>query len=526
MNYYSAFVDRFKKMVDVNTPLICIRDFDFTRVDALIQEAVGNTPVDEWNPVGGLVRFVGKTTVAGSRMELADFLRDICMDDYYKSDRFIVLKEIQHYLEDPKVLFAIQLICQRYLYDRDFATSLIVVCSSVRLPDEIEKYAAYLDLGVLSEENEEEIYQIIDEHLEVNNDLESFSVSDRKDLAFSLRGMSRFDIDRVLDVAMSLNGTLSVKKDKARILEQKKAMIRKSGLVELVDASEDLDSIGGLKALKEYLKNKAKVFSDISGASEFGVPIPKGVFIVGMPGCGKSLCAKATAKIFNAPLIKLDMGSMMGKYQGQSEENLRRAIRIAEAAAPCVLWIDEIEKAFSGVGGKEDSTITRMFGHFLSWMQDKRSSVYVVATANSANNLPPELKRKGRFDEIFCVNLPDPEEREQIFRIHLEKKKGKGCWPIEHYKFDLSGLAKNTEGFNGADIESVISDAVENRFLNNQACLTNEILEEMASKTISISKSCETQINEMKKVFSESSFRDANTGELTREMGRKPTTRS
>ena len=520
MKYYSAFIDRFKKMVDVNTPLICIRDFDFARVDALIKEAAGNTKVVEWNPLGGRVTFDFKKTVGGTRVELSEYLAEVCMDNDYTADRFIVLKEIQHYLEDPRILYTIQMICQRYLYDRDFNTSLIVVCSSVRFPDEIEKYTAYLDLGVLGEENEAEINQIINEHLEVNKSTESFSDEDRKDLAFSLRGMSRFDIDRVIDVAMSLDGTLSVKKDKAKILEQKKAMIRKSGLVELVDAQEDLDSIGGLEELKKYLKNKADVFANISEAAEFGVPIPKGVFIVGMPGCGKSLCAKATANIFKAPLIKLDMGSMMGKYQGQSEENLRHAIRIAEAAAPCVLWIDEIEKAFSGVGGKEDSTITRMFGHFLSWMQDKRSSVYVVATANSANNLPPELKRKGRFDEIFCVNLPDSKERQKIFEIHLNKKKEKDCWPGES-RFDYAGLAAKTKGFNGADIESVVSEAVEYQFLHGRKPLTNEILEQIASQTISISKSCDTQIEEMKKVFAESSFRDANTGKLTREMGKK-----
>lgn len=530
MMYNMAFIDRFKKQVEVNTPLICIRDFDIARVDELIKEAIGNASIVEWNPLGGRVDFVTKITKGGFKVELPEYLKEVCMDDDYKGDRFVVLREIQHYLENPEVLFAIQLICQRYLYDPNFHTSLIVVCSSVRLPEEIEKYAAYLDIGVLGEEDEEVINQIIDDHLKVNKYSKTVSDSDRKDLVFSLRGMTRFDIDRVLDVAMSSNGSLSVKKDKDKILEQKKAMIRKSGLVELVDASESLNSIGGLGELKKYLENKSQVFADISNAVAYGVTTPKGVFIVGMPGCGKSLCAKATANIFNAPLIKLDMGSMMGKYQGESEENLRKAIKIAEAAAPCVLWIDEIEKAFSGVGGKEDSTITRMFGHFLTWMQDKRSSVYVVATANNASNLPPELKRKGRFDEIFCVNLPDEDERAMIFEVLVKKKSKTKCYPGDG-KLDFPALAKATEGFNGADIESVISEAVEHQFLlgkrkNDEKPLSreeipplnNEILKQIALQTISITKSCEKQIEEMKKIFAESSFRDANTGKLTKEL--------
>jgi SpoVK/Ycf46/Vps4 family AAA+-type ATPase len=269
-----------------------------------------------------------------------------------------------------------------------------------------------------------------------------------------------------------------------------------------------------MNALKDYLQKKAKIINRLEEAKKMNVAVPKGVFIVGMPGCGKSLCAKATAALFDTPLLKMDMGSMMGKYVGESEGNLRRAIQIAQAAAPCVLWIDEIEKAFSGIGGND--IMTRMFGYFLSWMQDKTSSVYVIATANNADKLPPELKRKGRFDEIFCVNLPTPEERKAIFKVHLTKK-GKE-------KLDPSPkLIKDTKGFNGADIEAVVNEAMEEHFLNTirKENSVKEIdfmksLEEIAKKTISISKSCKQQIENMKKVFEDSSFKDATTGEITK----------
>lgn len=291
-------------------------------------------------------------------------------------------------------------------------------------------------------------------------------------------------------------------------------MVKKSGLLELIDTPESLSSIGGMNALKKYLEQKDRVIKHIGKAIEQKVAVPKGIFIVGMPGCGKSLCAKASAALFGTPLLKMDMGSMMGKYVGESEGNLRRAIQIAEAAAPCVLWIDEIEKAFSGVGGNND-IMTRMFGYFLSWMQDKRSAVYVIATANNADNLPPELKRKGRFDEIFCVNLPNDEERKAIFEVHL-KKKAKNDIKLS------DALVKTTEGFNGADIEAVVNEAMEECFIKSldkndgKIDLNLDVLERIAKNTISISKSCQKQIDAMKKVFGESSFMDATTGEMTK----------
>ena len=218
------------------------------------------------------------------------------------------------------------------------------------------------------------INKLIDEHIEVNfYDKSKFSKEDREKLMPSLKGMTAFEIDRMLDMAMSSNGSLSAE-DTEMILRQKKQMVRKSGLLELIDTPESLDDIGGLDYLKKYLEQKAKIIQHLSDAIKFGVAIPKGIFIVGMPGCGKSLCAKASASKFQVPLLKLDMGSMMGKYVGESEKNLRKAIRIAEAAAPCVLWIDEIEKAFSGVGGENSEVLTRMFGYFLSWLQDKKAA--------------------------------------------------------------------------------------------------------------------------------------------------------
>ena len=502
-------ITNFQKMIDVNTPIIYINDYDFVRIDEIIVEIVGNCKVFEWNPATGTTNFKTKESQGlGENDTLEQFLRDKYTVDVNLKEKFLVLKDIQDFIEEPAIKSLLQLIAQRKLYDRDYNTTVIIVSSVLKVPQELEKYVSYLDIPI---PEDDEINQLIDEHVEVNC-YDNFKDEDRKKLMPSLKGMTSFEIDRMLDMAMSSNGSLSAE-DTKMILQQKKAMVKKSGLLELIDTPASLKDIGGLDALKNYLQNKSKVITDLPKAQEFGVSIPKGVFIVGMPGCGKSLCAKASAALFNTPLLKLDMGSMMGKYVGESEGNLRKAIKIAEAAAPCVLWIDEIEKAFSGVGGNND-IMTRMFGYFLSWMQEKTSSVYVIATANNADNLPTELKRKGRFDEIFCVNLPNKEERKKIFEIHIGKKKK------NLDEATLNSVCQITEGFNGADIESVVNEAVEKCFIdsldNKGTAFDERLLNNIARNTISISKSCKQQIENMKKAFKENNFKDATTGDVTK----------
>lgn len=496
-----------QKLLDVNTPIVYIEDYDYARIDEIIYGACGKkSKIKEWNPATGYTHFNTKEPI-DSTVSLKDFLFiQYAADKNTDLTDYIILREINAYINEPEIISLLSHIAQRKLYDRNYNTTVIISDFGISFPSSILPYVSFLNIEI---PQDAEIDRLLMEHLEANDfDPANFKKEDRDALMPSLRGLSLFEIDRVLDMAMSVNGSLG-DEDKEMILQQKKAQVKKSGLIDLVDVKEKPEDIGGLDRLKTYLVTKSRVMANLSEAQKNKISTPKGVFIVGMPGCGKSLCAKAAATQFNCPLLKLDMGSMMGKYVGQSEANLRKAIKIAEAAAPCILWIDEIEKGFSGVGGTND-IMTRMFGYFLSWMQDKTSRVYVIATANNADNLPPELKRKGRFDEIFCVNLPNEKERESIIKVHLKKRNQ----AIDN----LSQIIKKTEGFNGADIEAVINEALEEAFVENldnnknseiSVKITEKDLEDIADKTVSISKSCKTQIENMRKVFKESNFTNA-----------------
>ena len=239
--------------------------------------------------------------------------------------------------------------------------------------------------------------------------------------------------------------------------------MKKNGLLELIETRESLDSIGGLDLLKDWLLKRREAFTP--RAKQYGLPMPKGVLMLGIPGCGKSLTAKATASVFNVPLLRLDAGRIFAGLVGQSESNLRAVIQTAEAIAPCVLWIDEMEKGFAGSrssGSTDGGTSSRVFGSFISWMQEKKSPVFIVATANDVSQLPPEMLRKGRWDELFFVDLPTREEREAIWTIQIGKFKR------DAQEFDIRQLAKVTETFTGSEIEQVFIEALYRAFEQEQ----------------------------------------------------------
>ncbi len=280
--------------------------------------------------------------------------------------------------------------------------------------------------------------------------------------------------------------------DPKTIAREKARTLKKNGLVEIVEASTSLDDIGGLGLLKDWLQRRAGAFSE--SAKTYGLPAPKGLLIVGIPGTGKSLTAKATAGAFNLPLLRLDMGRVFGGIVGQSEANLRAVIQTAEAIAPCVLWIDEIEKGFSGSqsnGSTDGGTSSRVFGSFLSWMQEKTKAVFVVATANDVSKLPPEFLRKGRFDELFFVDLPDAAERAQIWDIVIKRH---GRRPTD---YDTVVLSRACEQFTGAEIEAVFIDAMHEAFAEGREPGSKDILAAMTN-TVPLANLMDGQISALR----------------------------
>ena len=276
------------------------------------------------------------------------------------------------------------------------------------------------------------------------------------------------------------------------IAREKARTLKRNGLVEVVEATTSLDDIGGLGQLKEWLQRRGGAFS--ASAKAYGLPAPKGLLIVGIPGTGKSLTAKATAGAFGLPLLRLDMGRVFGGIVGQSEANLRSVIQTAEAIAPCVLWIDEIEKGFSGSkssGSTDGGTSSRVFGSFLSWMQEKYQPVFVVATANDVSKLPPEFLRKGRFDEMFFVDLPDAQERAQIWDIVIKRH---GRRPAD---FDTVALARACEQFTGAEIEAVFIDALHEAYAEGREPGPKDILDAMAH-TVPLAQLMDGQIGALR----------------------------
>ncbi len=365
----------------------------------------------------------------------------------------------------------------------------IILSPILRIPPELEKDITVLDLEM---PDEEELAAILDETVAQVKDSPQVEINltgdGRERIVKALCGLTRIEAENALAKVVVGSSRIDPE-DVDLLLDEKEQIIRKTEILEYYATPERFGSIGGLDLLKLWLRQRGRAFSE--AARRFGLPNPKGLLLVGVPGCGKSLSAKAVASEWRMPLLRFDLGKVFAGYVGQSEENMRRALKMAEAVAPCILWVDEIEKGVSGsqTGISDSGTSARVFGTLLTWMEEKTKPVFIIATANDIEGLPPELLRKGRFDEIFFIDLPDPQERTEILAIHL----------IRHHRdtrdFDLPVHAAAMDGFSGAEIEQVVVSALYEAFAEGEeTLLADRHLEQAITSTVPLSKSMAARI--------------------------------
>lgn len=492
-----TFKAKLVRYIDAGFPIIYINTFEEDKVDSLIPEISSGKEVYEWNETNGYIDFETKAPL----QEDCSFER--MLDQLKVPDlldrKILVFKDITPYLDEPRIVSKIKGLAR--MINQGVDATVIIVSSVLVIPKDIEKYVTILEMDYL---NTEEIKAVINSFVKenLNQQVEACLV---EEFALAFKGLTEFEILNLLALSYADDGELT-RKDLRLIFDQKQQMIKKAGILEMIPLKETIDDIGGLENLKAWFIKKAKVYKNMDNAKKYGVDMPKGVLIAGVPGCGKSLNAKAAANLFEVPLLRLDMGRLMGKYVGESEGNLRSAIALAEAISPCVLWIDELEKAFAGIGGSGGGAevTTRLFGNFLTWMQEKESPTYVVATANDITQLPPELLRKGRFDEIFYVGLPNKEEREKIFNIHIRKRR-----PQDLKNIRVKDLVSITEGFSGADIEGVVKDAIESAFAEDKVSIQTADVIDAIKDTHSLSEIMKDALEKMTKEYESRKFKSA-----------------
>ena len=392
--------------------------------------------------------------------------------------------------------------------------ALIIISQSFDLPNELDKYISVIDIPLPEKEHiESKIKDLLDKASQRKDLAEKFKTKYSKDelehIVNSFRGLTLNECEQVCTYCMIKHTSL----DPEAISHQKRDIIRKSGLLDWIEVNENLENIGGLNELKDWLYKRTKAFT--KEAVDYGLPPnPKGILLVGIQGAGKSLFARGVSSFWNFPLLKLDMGKVFSGIVGSSENNMRQVFKVAESVAPCILWLDEIDKGMSGSRSSSVSdggTTSRVLGSWLTWMQENQSPVFIVATANDISNLPPELMRKGRFDEIFFVDLPSSAEREVIFNIHLNKRKR------DINKFDLSTLAEESHNFTGAEIEAAIVSAMYEAFNESREFNTNDIVESL-NEIVPLAVTMKEEIDSLKLWASERARNASNSGKLKKYM--------
>ncbi|MBW4567076.1 MAG: AAA family ATPase [Tolypothrix carrinoi HA7290-LM1] len=477
-----TFREEFKLLLRARYPLIYIPTYEEERVEAAIREEAanqGNRPVYTWDFVDG---YQGNPNDAGfgrrNPLQALEFVEKLSAS----APAVLILRDYHRFLEDVAIARKLRNLARLL---KSQPKNIVLLSPKIAIPDDLTEVLTVLEFPLpAAPEIKGEIERLL---MATGGNSLSGKVLD--DLVRSCQGLSMERIRRVLARAIATHGELQPE-DVDLVLEEKRQTIRQTQILDFYPATEQISDIGGLDNLKDWLLRRGGSFTD--RARQYGLPHPRGLMLVGIQGTGKSLTAKAIAHHWHLPLLRLDVGRLFGGLVGESESRTRQMIQVAEALAPCILWIDEIDKAFSGLGSKGDAgTTSRVFGTFITWLAEKTSPVFVVSTANDIQALPPEMLRKGRFDEIFFVGLPTQEERKAIFNVHLSRLR-----PHNLKSYEIDRLAYETPDFSGAEIEQTLVEAMHIGFSQNRDFATDDILE-AASQIIPLARTAVEQIQKL-----------------------------
>jgi ATP-dependent 26S proteasome regulatory subunit len=503
-NPFDALIKRLDLMIRARYSLLYIVGAEEEPVEAVIaQVALQVTPARRvlfWDIVRG---WEDNGSGKGSVMAALDRIGKTAVEEY----TLFVLRDLHPILKYPYSSTSAPVIRELRNLTRELKRSkktIVLTSHALELPEELKEEVTVIDFPL---PNIQEINHLISHVVEKPEQLQVSGLV-KEQLVKACQGLSRARIGRVLAKALAAKQQIN-ESDIDGVLEEKQQAIRQTGILEFCNSRESLKNVGGLENLKQWVKMRQDAFTD--EARRYGIPNPKGVLLVGIQGTGKSLSAKTIACEWRLPLLRLDTGRLFGGIVGESESRVRQMIQLAEAIAPCVLWIDEIDKAFGNIisGGDGDSgTSRRVFGSLITWMQEKTSPVFIVATANNVRILPAELLRKGRFDEIFFLNLPSESERQDIFKVHLQRLR-----PTRFRDFDLAILAKSSENFSGAEIEQVVIDGLYRAFgtfVNGQRrdLMTEDVLRSIED-TVPLAAIARSQIEDLKHWAAEAGARTA-----------------
>lgn len=401
-----------------------------------------------------------------------------------------ILKDFHRHMDDPVVVRRLRDVGQKFSANR---RTVVITAPELAVPAELATLVEYFDLPLPDRERLREIIHDIFTRVSKSHTLKlDLDAAGVDAMAANLRGLTEEEAERAISQALVTRYALCAD-SVTDVLEAKKQLLRHSGMLEFVEAGDNMAAVGGLENLKHWLAQRRGAWEE--SAREFGLEPPRGMIILGVQGCGKSLCARAVAGEWKLPLVKFDTAAVYDKYVGETEKRIRKVFQVAEGLAPCVLWIDELEKVFAGSGPDSASAdagvSSRLLASFLSWMQDRKAAVFVAATCNNVTVLPPELIRKGRFDELFFVDLPNPAERKQILAIQLAKRKRS---PAD---FDLEKVAAAATGYSGAEIDAAVQGGLYAAYSEKKPLSTQSLLDALAA-TVPLSTTRAEEIAELR----------------------------